>query len=243
MTRRRALQRHTNDLAKIPALWLGRFMIGILMLDTAFPRVVGDVGNPKSFDYDVRYAVVPGATPKAIVRGDVAPWVQAFIVAGRTLVSEGCTGLATTCGFLTPLRAEVERSTGVPVVSSSLELIPKLLADGAQPGILTISAASLEENHLQAAGVPYQTPIQGVDGGHFSTSILENRTKLDTALAESEMVSGAEVLCKMHPRIDTIVLECTNMPPYAEAIKSATGCDVVSVLTLIDTLQRTCKKQ
>ncbi len=212
-------------------------MIGILMLDTAFPRVLGDVGNPRSFDYTVRYAVVPGATPEAIVCGDTAPWVDAFIKAGRKLVEEGCTGLATTCGFLTPLRVEVEKAAGVSVVSSSLEQIPELLEKGSQPGILTISAESLKEAHLNAAGVPLDTPIQGVDGGHFSRTILDNRTTLDTTLAEQEMVAAARALCAAHPEVDSIVLECTNMPPYAEAIELATGIKVVSILTAIDTLQ------
>ena len=206
------------------------------MLDTAFPRVVGDIGNPQSFGYPVKYAVVPGATPEAIVRGDATRWIQAFIEAGQGLVAQGCTSLATTCGFLTLLQAEVEQATGVPVVSSSLEQIPDLLAKGSRPGILTISADSLKSAHLMAAGVPLDTPIQGVDGGHFSISILENRTTLDTALAEREIVTGALALCESHPEIDVIVLECTNMPPYADAVQTAAGRKVVSILTVLNNL-------
>ena len=103
-------------------------MIGILMLDTAFPRLVGDVGNPKSFDHPVRYKTIPGATPDAIVCGDQHLWQNAFIGAGQTLVAEGCTGLATTCGFLTLLRSDIETACRVPVVASALELVPDLIA-------------------------------------------------------------------------------------------------------------------
>lgn len=211
-------------------------MIGILMLDTAFPRVVGDVGNPQSFDYPVRYAVLPGATPDAIVRGDTRPWVDAFIAAGQTLVAEGCTGLATTCGFLTLLRKDVEQACGVPVVSSSLEQIPDLVAQGARPGILTISEASLSPAHLQAAGVALTPPIEGVDNSQFAASILGNETTLDVTGSEQELVAAAKRLCTNQPDIDVIVLECTNMPPYAEAIRRATGRKVVSILTVLDRL-------
>lgn len=207
------------------------------MLDTAFPRIPGDVGNPQSFDHPVRYGVVPGATPKAIVCGDVTPWVDAFIDAGRRLVDDGCTGLTTTCGFLTPLRAHVQAACGVPVVSSALELIPDLLATGASPGILTISAASLGARHFAAAGVPGDIPVQGVDGGHFACSILENRATLDPARCAPEMVAGAQALCAAHPQVDVIVLECTNMPPYGAAIKAATGRPVVSILTAVQGLR------
>lgn len=208
------------------------------MLDTAFPRLLGDIGNPQSFDYPVKYAVVPGATPNAIVRGDTSRWVQAFIQAGQNLVADGCTALTTTCGFLTPLRAEVAKATGVPVVSSALEQVPGLLGSRRRPGVLTISAQSLNKKHLMAAGVPLDTPIQGVDGGHFSTTILENRTDLEWSVSEQEMVNGARILCRSHPDVDVIVLECTNMPPYTAAIEAETRRPVVSILTAVDALHR-----
>ena len=42
--------------------------LGILMLETEFPRVHGDVGNAATFDFPVLYKVVPGATSYRIVR-------------------------------------------------------------------------------------------------------------------------------------------------------------------------------
>ncbi|MEO0487333.1 MAG: aspartate/glutamate racemase family protein [Pseudomonadota bacterium] len=212
-------------------------MIGILMLDTVFPRVKGDIGNPESFGFPVRYAVVPGATPQAIVCEDLRPWVDAFIAAGQGLVAGGCTGLTTTCGFLTLLREEVAEACGVPVVSSALELVPGLLAAGEVPGILTISAASLSAAHLAAGGVPEGTPVQGVDGGTFARAILGNEPALDLAASERELVAGAERLCADHPEVTVIVLECTNMPPHQAAIEAATGRQVVSILTAVDALR------
>lgn len=210
--------------------------IGILMLQTKFPRIVGDVGNPRSFDFPVQYSVVDGATPKAIVQGDVTDWIAAFVDAGRTLVAQGCAGLGTTCGFLTPVRAHVAAACGVPVVSSALDLVPGLLAKGATPGILTISARSLGPAHLGAAGVPDQTTVVGLDNSSFARSILGNRPTLDTARAETEMVAAARNLCSTAPATDVIVLECTNMPPYGDAITATTGRPVVSILTGLNAL-------
>lgn len=211
-------------------------MIGILMLDTAFPRLIGDVGNPQTFSFPVKYAVVPGATSEAIVCGDVSPWVDAFIKAGQNLVAAGCKGLTTTCGFLTPLRNRVAEETGVPVVSSALELIPDLRAAGRRPGILTISAGSLNETHLIAANVSVDTPVQGVDGSHFAAAILGNQTVLRRDVSEHDLVAGAMSLVAKHPETDVIVLECTNMPPHGAAIEAATGRDVVSILDAIHAL-------
>lgn len=211
--------------------------LGILMLDTRFPRIVGDVGNPDSFDYPVTYRVVDGATPDEIVQGDSQRWVDAFIKEGQALVDQGCTGLATTCGFLTLVREEVATACGVPVASSALEQIPiitQLLPAGQLVGILTISADSLSHAHLVAANVDLNTPIQGVDGGHFARTILGNLTDLNTQQAEAELTEAALTLCQTHPQIGAIVLECTNMPPYAAAIAKTTGRPVFSILSYLN---------
>ena len=210
--------------------------LGILMLDTQFPRIPGDVGHPASFDFDVRYSIVEGATPDAIVRSDSRPWIDSFARAGQALVAEGCIGLATTCGFLTLAREDIARACGVPVASSALEQIPTLLTtlpSDKTVGILTISAASLSRDHLDAAHVPTDVPVQGLDGSSFARTILENRTELHTAAAQAEMVEAARTLCLRHPQVAALVLECTNMPPYAEAVAHATGRPVYSILSYL----------
>lgn len=39
------------------------FDIGILMLDSSFPRIEGDVGNARTWNYPVLYKKVEGGTP------------------------------------------------------------------------------------------------------------------------------------------------------------------------------------
>lgn len=210
--------------------------LGILMLDTAFPRVLGDVGNPDSFSFDVRYRVATGATPTAIVRGDQGPFVAAFIAVGRDLIAQGCTGIATTCGFLSLQRAALTDALGVPVAASALEQVAQIkamLAPEKKVGVLTISAESLSAEHLKAAGAPEDTLIAGMDGSHFADAILGNHNHLDIARAQSEMVAAAAQFVKDQPDIGALVLECTNMPPYAADIASATGLPVYTILTYL----------
>ena len=94
--------------------------VGILMLNTQFPRVQGDIGNAVTWPFPVQYKVVRDATPDNVVRGDASPLLEAFIDAGRELVEMGCDGVATNCGFLVPFQSEMSRALGVPVASSSL---------------------------------------------------------------------------------------------------------------------------
>ncbi|MGC1497788.1 MAG: aspartate/glutamate racemase family protein [Sulfitobacter sp.] len=211
--------------------------LGILMLDTKFPRILGDVGNAKSWPFPVRYAVVPGATPEAIVCDDIEPFVQAFIAAGHDLVTTGCTGIATTCGFLALIRPRLAAALGVPVAASALEqvaLVQMMLPSDKVVGILTISAATLTQAHLKAAGVPTQCPVQGTDGSSFSKSILGNLATLDVDAARQDMVRAAQTLIVNHPNVGAIVLECTNMVPYADDISQATGRPVYSIHTYLN---------
>ena len=185
----------------------------------------------------MRFAVVPGATPDAIVCDDMEPFVQAFIGAGQELVAAGCTGIATTCGFLALIRPRLATALGTPVAASALEQVAQvqaMLPPDQVVGILTISAATLTAAHLEAAGVPPQCPVQGTDGSSFSKSILGNLTTLDVSAARREMVLSAQKLVSQYPHVGAIVLECTNMVPYAPDIAQATGRPVYSIYTYLN---------
>ena len=206
--------------------------LGILMLDTRFPRILGDVGNAGSWPFPVRYAVVPGATPEAIVCDDIEPFVEAFIAAGQALIAEGCTGIATTCGFLALIRPRLAKALGVPVAASALEQagqIAACLPPGQKVGILTISAGTLSPAHLRAAGVPDGSPVAGLEGSSFAQTILGNAPELDVAQARADMVQEAQQLVGAHADVGAILLECTNMVPYAPDVAAATGRPVHSI--------------
>tara|TARA_R110002094_G_scaffold181115_2_gene159170 strand:+ start:1378 stop:2076 length:699 start_codon:yes stop_codon:yes gene_type:complete len=210
--------------------------LGILMLDTRFPRIPGDVGNPRTWDFPVRYATVSGATPEAIVCGDMEPFVRAFIAEGRKLVAQGCTGIATTCGFLTLIRPRLKQALGVPVAASALEQggqVAAMLPSGSRVAVLTISAGSLGAAHLAAAGLQDDTPVHGLEGSGFARSILGNEMTLDVENARCEMVAAGLELVRSQSDVGAIILECTNMAPYAADIARATGCPVYSIHTYL----------
>jgi hypothetical protein len=213
--------------------------LGIAMLDTRFPRPPGDVGNPATWPFPVRYHVVPGARVAAAVGGGEAALFGAFAEAGRALVSEGCTGIATTCGFLVPLQDRLSAALGVPVASSSLMQVPAVAATlppGRVPGVVTISSAALTPRHRAAAGIGPDVPVAGTDEGattHFNAAILGDLDELDLARAEGEVVAAARRLVAAHPRVGAIVLECTNMGPYAAAVQRATGLPTYSIVSYL----------
>ncbi len=215
--------------------------VGILMLETRFPRIPGDIGNAFTWPFPVHYRVVDGATPDRIVLQDARAMRDAFINEGRALVRMGCDGIVTNCGFLSVLQNDLKAELEVPVASSALMQVPMIaqtLPPGQRVGVLTIAKDSLTPDHLYCAGVPPDTPIMGTDGGRcFSQAILTDQPEIDFELCRLDMLEAAQALVREYEGIGAIVLECTNMVPYARDIRRMTGLPVYSIYTLVTWFQ------
>ena len=209
--------------------------LGILMLETRFPRTRGDIGNAGTWPFPVLYGVVAGATPDRAVRRDPMELAAPFIEEGRRLVRMGADGIATNCGFLSLLQTQMADALGVPVASSSLmqaPLVAATLPKGRRVGILTISKQTLSPAHLAAAGVPEGTPVEGTDGGAFSGAILNDRAQMDLDACRADLLAGTERLMA-HGDVGAVLLECTNMVPWAAEIRAAAGVPVFSIETFL----------
>ena len=71
--------------------------LGILMLDTRFPRIVGDIGNPASFDFPVILRTMEGIGPNdAVAAHPDKPRVMAALADNaRKLADAGAAGIST----------------------------------------------------------------------------------------------------------------------------------------------------
>lgn len=209
--------------------------LGVLMLDTRFPRWPGDIGCAEGWVKPPRYRRVEGAVPAEVVVDAAAllasGWAARFEAAAHELVDAGCTVLTTSCGFLVLLQAALQQALPVPLVSSSLLQLPDLLLRERQVGVLTISAERLGEAYLLAAGVPRDrladVIVEGVaPHGEFASAILGNRETMDRGAAAADVVAAGLHLHRGAPQLRTMVLECTNLPPHADALRRATGLDL-----------------
>ncbi|HEX6720906.1 MAG TPA: aspartate/glutamate racemase family protein [Burkholderiaceae bacterium] len=204
--------------------------LGVLMLDTRFPRVVGDVGNPTSFAIPVRHRVVAGASPQRVVRDGDPALLQPFVDTARELVDQGACAITTSCGFLVQFQQALEAALPVPVWSSSLLKLSELAA----PGVITVDVLSLGAAHLRAAGADATVPVVGLAPEcHLQRALLEDLAHIDPQQAESDVVEAAQRLVARWPAVREIVLECTNMPPYAKAVARATRRPVHHIISLL----------
>ena len=214
------------------------FRAGILMLDTHFPRIPGDVGNPVTWPFPVEFETVGGIGVELAVRErNPLRFEQPFIDAARRLEQRGVSLVTTSCGFLILLQDRLQSAVRMPVLTSSLLQVPWIstfLEPHAKVAILTFERPSLSAAHLWAAGInPSRVVIAGLEGTPFHATIALDLDTLDEERARQDHVDVARRLLAQHPEIEAFVLECTNMTPYASAIREATGLPVYDITTLI----------
>lgn len=226
--------------------WYGE-RIGILILDAAYPCVPGNVGNATTYDYPVRFQEVRGASIDRLLNKRDPALKDAFIEAAVELESRGVKAITGACGFMAYFQEEVASAVNIPVFLSSLMQIPFMhAACGGTIGIVTANASRLTPRHFEASNVDPAIPlaIAGMeDCREFREAILEEKGTLDSTAIENEVTDIARKLVRSNPDIRSILLECSDLPPYAHAIQSATGRPVFDFVTMINYLAQTVARQ
>ncbi len=215
------------------------FAIGILMLNTQFPRIPGEMGNASTWDFPVLYKVVKGASPHRVVREADPTLLEPFINAAKEFEKEGVRAITTNCGFLAMFQKEMAAAVNIPVFTSTLMMVPmayNMVRPDQKVGIITVNKSALGPKHFEgagAAGVP--VVMAGLENEEEFTSVmLDDRIQMDVDKAREEHIRVARRMVEDNPDVGAIVLECTNMPPYAQDIAEVTGLPVFDIVTLVN---------
>lgn len=226
--------------------WYGE-QIGILILDAAYPCIPGNVGNASTYSYPVRYQEVEGASIDRLLNQRDPALRDAFIAAALDLQKRGVRAISGACGFMALFQEEIQAAVDVPVFVSSLLQIPFIYAiTGKRVGIITANANRLTPRHFEACKVAHTIPraIGGMEEcEEFRTAILEEKGTMDSAAIEREVCDVAQKLLIAYPDVGAILLECSDLPPYAHAIQQATGLPVFDFITMIDYVQATVARK
>lgn len=210
-------------------------IIGVLKLNTRFPRLHGDIGNPESFDHPVIYQTITTATPATIITEDqIHREIRADILkAAQRLQNDGASLITTSCGFLSAMQQELSEALNVPVITSSLILLPLIhtCSGNGKTGVITFNAEMLRAEHL---GLQNQVAIEGLRGhDSLRITIEDDLETLDAQSAESEVCDACIRLLQQSPGIRNIVLECTNLSPYKHTLRQRFGYPVFDVVDAI----------
>lgn len=214
-------------------------MIGIIMLKTQFPRLLGDIGNPDTFGGQVIYEIVHSATVSRVVTRDpIDSSLKAELTrAAQALEQQGATVIGTSCGFLISMQASLQSAVSVPVMTSSLVLLPEIrqqYGTDAIIGVLTFDDTTLAASSYSDY-VDSNCAFGGLEkDGELFGCISHDLPTLDTECAKKEVLQCATAMIEAEPAVDLFLIECTNISPFKASLRDAFG---LPVFDLVDALR------
>jgi len=212
--------------------------LGIIMLDTKFPRLRGDVGNARTWPFPVSYRIVEGALPERMAQADPDPdLIAPFVEAARALEAEGVRAICTSCGFLAVNQPELAAAVEVPVFSSPLLQVPMAAsAAGGRKVVILTARTVLTEGHYRGAGWSSEdvavVQMAPPEDSHFYATFVGNSPEADIDLLERDVADLARRVVAEHPDAGAIVMECANFPPFGQMVRTITGLPVFDLYTM-----------
>ena len=208
--------------------------LGVIRLDYDYPPAPGDIDSPDSFDCYVYYKVVPGLTFKMCKEGKMTPQVEKrfknFI---KWLVEKtNVNAITGDCGFMINFQSIARQVTKIPVFMSSLCQLPAITGgyeENEQFIILTANGKDLK--HMSVAAKDKRYNIVGCeDVPKFGEAVAKGE-KVKVEDAGPWIVRKAFRALLKYPKSKAFLLECTELPPYANAIRFYTGLPVFDAIT------------
>ena len=219
--------------------------VGVLALETYYGKLPGHIRNASTFRFPVTYRVIKGATAKRVVDEADPELLNPFIEAARELEKEGVLAITGSCGFLALFQEELADSVGIPVFISSLIQIPmvrRMLRREQKVGILTAKKSKLTQAHLKAVGADMvPVCVAGMDNQkEFCDVVIDgSRQELDVDRLAGEVLAVIDELAGDHPEMGALVIECTDLPPFAHLIQNKLGIPVFDIITLMNMVYET----
>lgn len=214
------------------------FPIGILYIDDVwYPMMPGNIVNGYTFDFPVRLMPVEGLDIPRLFRAEESV-LDDLIKACKKLQNEGVRAISAACGFFGNFQCQLAEAMDVPIAVSSLVQIPwikSVIKPSQKIGVLTADQSSLTEDLLKNCGVTDidQLIIRDLRNGAEFSCILEGRGEFDNGKVREEVVSAALSILEEDPNVGAILLECSDMPPYASDVQRAVQLPVFDFTTLI----------
>ena len=213
------------------------FTVGVIQLNTNFPRPIGDIGNPKTFHSRSIIKKLDLATVADVVSIDVisGDMLDEMVGVACELESQGCDLITTSCGFLGPVQSHVQQQLKIPFLSTSLLMLPFLRTvypNEADIGVLTFDSRALRPYHFVGQDIR-GVKILGLESDtELYRVISKDESQLDTDKAASEVVDRVKKLVDQYG-VRCVVFECTNLSPYKSKVRSETDVAVFDLVDLV----------
>ena len=202
-------------------------------------QLPGNSTNPASYPFPVKLVEVKGANTDTVILHPSQKLLEDMIQLAKELEKEGVRAITTSCGFNAIFQEALANAVKIPVFTSSLLQVPfaqALVGRDRAVGVITASASSLSEKHLRACGITDEMHpiVMGLENAPEWSKIFDHPDdSFDMDLVTEEILNVARQGVKDHPEIGAIVLECTDLPPFARRIREELDIPVFDFNSMI----------
>ena len=208
---------------------------GLLQLE----RMAGNSTNRDSYPFPVRLAEVKGANAETVIIHPSREILERMIALVKELEQEGIRAVTTSCGFNAVFQKELADASNIPVFTSALLQVPfaqAIIGRNRSVGIITANKEALTWDHLHACNITedMNVYIQGLENCREWSKIFENPEEpFDMEAVSKEIMGAVAEGIAAHPDTGLILLECTDLPPYARRIREEFGVPVLDINSLV----------
>ena len=231
-------QQPDTDIQMLKGQAVAGCAIGILVLDLWYPYLPGNVANGSTFDFPVLFKILKGSTGKRINAADPA-LLEMAIQGGKELEQQGVRAIVGACGYFANYQEEAARRLYVPAFLSSVLQVPVImrgLKSDQKVGVICAYDHAFTPTLLGQCGVDdiSRVVVTGAQDCPEFRNLIENTGHFNSRKLELEVVGLARELVRKNPDVGAILLECSDMPPYAWAIQNEVRLPVFDFISLIN---------
>jgi hypothetical protein len=216
---------------------LAGFSVGALTLATKHALIPGNPQHASTFPFPVVYGIVDVADPLALMRGDT--WVGDHVVqAAHRLVSIGVRCVTGICGSFAHFQQRVADELSVPAYLSVLTQIPLILTGLRRDRrllVLCSARSAVSPSALAQCGVIETTRLtfEQMLGCPEFDRMLAQEIELDAARLRDETLTQVAKALTGQRDIGAVLLQCSDLAPFAGDITRECGLPVFDVTHLI----------
>lgn len=236
--------------AKSPGVSPGGCKLGLLQLEYEYPPAFGDVDHPGTFGFKTCPRIVKGLTFEKAQEGSFDQNIlEEMSCEIKKLEEEGVVGITGNCGFMMYYQCFARHIAKVPVFMSAL-IQAATMAAAMEPAervlILTANAATLQpgkDKLLLESGIQVTNSEKFLIRGCEKLAgfdAVANAERVDTIRVQNAISNYVlEILKEENSRQDygaikMVLLECTELPHYADELRKITSLPVFDAVTCVN---------
>jgi len=223
------------------------YAIGVIGVKTNFPLIVGNIVNVKTFPFPVYVKVLEHIDGSDILTYR-EEYVEAIIDAANDLVSIGARAVVGACGSFANYQTAISDQVAVPTFMSVMLQVPLVmmgLRSDQTIGVLAFDKAAVTSHVFAECGIsePERLRIYSTDAMEQSIKLRAGDPTFSNEQFGDDLAEMSINIVEDDPDVGAIVIQCSELPPYAWKIQRATGLPVFDVNSLVTWAHQAAERQ